>query len=180
MNQPEPQSDVQVADEVILPESSVYFEPSQIKSPPNEPQTVDISVDTMGKEITGALIVVNYDPNLIKSVNIAQLSDPTSALSSSFTISSVETTPESISLILNSNLDTPAQKGKGKIATLTFIPVTSVKTSMSLTGTTLSNRAGGPGIGLILTSLEITPAASQSEQEIRLQQQTDLLESTSL
>jgi len=140
------------------PEATVYFDPTTINAPIGKVQTVDVYVNTWGKEISGANISVAYNPNVVDNVTLTQFKDKNSTVSLAFepTSSHNDTVNGVISLPLQMKSTTPLQKGVGKVAVLTFTPKSAnvTKTSISFSpSTALISREGGKTIVLQKSTL---------------------------
>lgn len=140
------------------PEATVYFDPTTINAPVGKIQTVDVYVNTWGKEISGANISVSYNPNVVGNVTLTQFKDKNSTVSLAFepASSNNDTVNGLISLPLQMAATTPLQKGLGKVAVLTFIPKSTniTKTSISFSpSTALISREGGKTIVLQKSTL---------------------------
>ncbi len=121
------------------PEASVYFDPATINATPGQITNIDVYVDTWGKEISGANIAIKYNPNVISNVKLTQFRDRSSTVSLAFeNVSSSETVNGTIELPLNMAPTTPMQKGRGKIAVLSFTtkPANVTQTSLSFAAST--------------------------------------------
>lgn len=144
---------------VTAPEAMVYFNPTTINATPGRNTTVDIYVDTWGKEISGANISIKYNPNVITNVSLAQFRDNNSTVSLAFenAVSTVDPGKGIIELPLQMAKSTPMQKGRGKIATLSFTPKTT---------------------NITLTQLSFTPATSlitKTPQKVIVLQKSNLI-----
>lgn len=140
------------------PEATVYFDPTTINAPTGKVQTVDIYLNTWGKEISGANISIAYNPNVIDNVTLTQFKDKNSTVSLAFETSSSsnDAVHGIITLPLQMAATTPLQKGQGKVAVLTFVPKSTniTKTSISFSpSTALINRNGGKVIVLQKSTL---------------------------
>lgn len=140
------------------PEATVYFSPTTINAPIGKVQTVDVYVNTWGKEISGANISVAYNPNVVGNVTLTQFKDKNSTVSLAFepASSNNDTVNGLISLPLQMAETTPLQKGLGKVAVLTFVPKNTniTKTSISFSpATALISREGGKTIILQKSTL---------------------------
>lgn len=106
------------------PEATVYFDPTTVNALPGKTQSIDVYVNTWGKEISGANISIAYNPNVIDNVTLTQFKDKNSTVSLAFETSSSsnDTVRGIITLPLQMAATTPLQKGQGKVAVLTFVP----------------------------------------------------------
>ncbi len=162
---------------LTTPEAAIYFEPKTVNVVPGQEAAVKIFIDTLGREISGASIAIKYNPNVISDVSLLQFRDSTSALSYAFT-KAENITPGAgiIELALQMDAATPMQKGKGQVATLTFIPKNSniTMTQISLTeATALITRNPGKVIVLSRPILQINYS---SDAEKRYQDQLKIFE----
>lgn len=140
------------------PEATVYFDPTTINAPLGKVQTIDVYVNTWGKEISGANISISYNPNVVGNVTLTQFKDKNSTVSLAFEPSSShnDTVNGVITLPLQMASTTPLQKGLGKVAVLTFIPKSTniTKTSIAFSpSTALISREGGKVIVLQKSTL---------------------------
>ena len=140
------------------PEATVYFDPTTINASPGKIQTIDVYVNTWGKEISGANISIAYNPNVVGNVTLTQFKDKNSTVSLAFedTTAVDDTTNSVISLPLQMASTTPLQKGLGKVAVLSFTPKSTnvTKTSISFSpSTALISREGGKVIVLQKSTL---------------------------
>jgi len=140
------------------PEATVYFDPTTVNALPGKTQTIDVYVNTWGKEISGANISIAYNPNVIDNVTLTQFKDKNSTVSLAFETSSSsnDAVHGIITLPLQMAATTPLQKGQGKVAVLTFVPKNTnvTKTSISFSpSTALINRNGGKVIVLQKSTL---------------------------
>lgn len=122
------------------PEATVYFDPSTINLTPGQTKTVDIYIDTWGKEISGANISVKYNPNAISKITLTQFRDRTSTVSLAFEPSSASDNSKTGTIVLPLIMapTTPMQKGRGKVAvlTLTTKPSNATQTSINFSPST--------------------------------------------
>lgn len=139
---------------LTTPEASVYFSPSTVNATPGKETTVDIIINTWGKEISGINLSVKYNPNILSDVKLEQFRDTTSAVSYAFEETfAAENDPNNgvITLPLSMLETTPEQKGEGIVAKLSFTPKDAYTNLTQITfdvGTALINRNSGKTIVL--------------------------------
>lgn len=146
---------------LTTPEASVYFSPATINATPGQRTTVEIIINTWGREIAGANISLKYNPNILSDVRLEQFRDTTSAVSYAFE-EELDAEHDPVNGIITlplSMLDaTPEQKGEGIVAKLSFIPRDAHTNLTQITfdvGTALITRDSGKTIVLQKGSLNI-------------------------
>lgn len=105
---------------------TIAFDPPSILITPNKSTTTYISINTNGKPIAGAHIVVKYNPLLIKLIALQSYKDPNSSFASSLSQNEEATYSNdqgvaTLSVLLPAN--TPNFAANGKIARAIFIPL---------------------------------------------------------
>lgn len=147
--------------DMTTPEASVYFEPATVNARPGQRSEVDVVIDTWGREVSGAVLSIKYNPNILRDVRLEQFKDTTSAVSYAFSEGTVAENNEATGVIilpLSMLETTPMQKGKGVVATLSFVPKDDFSTFTQVSfdiGTTFINREGGKTIILQKGNLNI-------------------------
>lgn len=109
----------------VAPTARLYFVPEElILSAPLE-QSVDVTIDTQGKPISGAQIELSYDPTLLSDVAILPATDDASVFGPNSTVlfNSVDEELGRISLAIAVGLGEDEKIGIGKVATITFTTV---------------------------------------------------------
>lgn len=105
---------------------TITFDPPSILITPNKPTTAYISINTNGKPIAGAHVVIKYNPLLIKLIALQPYKDPNSSFASSLSqngeaIYNNGQGVATLSVLLPAN--TPNFAANGKIARAIFIPL---------------------------------------------------------
>ncbi len=119
-----PNTNTSTSSTISLPQATIGFLPgTNIGAGVGQTQSVDIIIDTQGREVSSGVISLLYDPKAVGNVRLTQVKDPTSALSSSFEKGEVYNDKKGslVSLSLHIPDTIPMQKGKGKVATLSFV-----------------------------------------------------------
>lgn len=119
----------------LMPQASIYFEPgTNLGAGVGVRQNVKVFIDTQGREVDRAVMVFQYDPKVLTNVVAEQVKDPKSAISNSFQKADIVNDAKNglVSFTLNTASGTPAQKGSGQVALLSFTRKTQNPTSISL------------------------------------------------
>jgi len=113
---------------------SLGFSVLNLVTKENQPVTVDLNIQTLENEgISGGTIILKYDLNQVKNIRVLSVTGDMGFLSIEIEFSSIMYNPSNVTITFKLPDGAKPIKGKGRIAQLTFTPVsfnTSVTTQL--------------------------------------------------
>jgi len=113
---------------------SLGFSVLNLVTKENQPVTVDLNIQTLENEgISGGTLILKYDLNQVKNIRVSPVTGDTGLLPIETEFSSIMYNPSNVTITFKLPDGAKPIKGKGRIAQLTFTPVsfnTSVTTQL--------------------------------------------------